>query len=194
MLSYEKIKEVLGATEDPTKRKIRFLALLTASLPKNEPKPILVGGSAVEVYLDGVLRTGDMDIVYRIAELKKILKAWHFKTSSYLRNYVNEDLVLAVDLVGEKLDGSYDKLFTITTGYGIARIIGVEDLILKRLASAKFWNVSTDMEQSYLLAKSQENSIDWGYLETRAKEENVEDYLDQLRETLRSKTKKKRRN
>ena len=63
MRAHEKIKQVILETNDPTEKKIRFLALLTSSLPKEEPKPVLTGGSAIEIYLDGTLRTGDMDIV-----------------------------------------------------------------------------------------------------------------------------------
>jgi hypothetical protein len=75
MFAYEKIKRTILKIDDPTERKIRFLALLTSSLPKKEPKPVLTGGSAVEIYFDGILRTGDIDIAYNVAELKKILKA-----------------------------------------------------------------------------------------------------------------------
>ncbi len=174
-------------TDDPTERKIRFLALLTSALPKEEPKPVLTGGSAIEIYLDGTLRTGDMDIVYNVTKLKKILKIWHFELGTALRSYANEDLGLAVDLVGEKLNGSYDKLTTIITDYGPAMVIGIEDLILKRLASAKFWSVVTDMEQSYLLAKSQEGKIDWEYLERQARKEDISDYLKKLKDSLKEK-------
>jgi hypothetical protein len=89
-----------------------------------------------------------------------------------------------VDLVGEKLSGSYDKLTTIITDYGLVVVTGIEDLILKRLASAKFRKVATDMEQSYLLAKSQESKIDWVYLEKRTKKEHISDYLKKLRASL----------
>lgn len=187
MLAYEKIKRVILETDDPTERKIRFLALLTSSLLKKEPKPVLTGGSAIEIYLDGMLRTGDMDVVYNVAELKKILKVWHFEVGAAFRSYINEELGLAVDSVGEELSGSYDKLTTITTDYGPVTVIGVEDLILKRLASAKFWKVATDMEQSFLLANSQENKIDWEYLEERANKEDVSDYLSKLKARLKRK-------
>jgi hypothetical protein len=187
LVDYDRVKRAVMATEDPTERKIRFVALLTSSLPKDGPKPVVTGGSAVEIYLDGVLRTGDIDIVYNVSKLKAILKAWHFGTGSGLRSFVNEELVLAVDAVGDQLSGSYDKLTTIPTNNGPVIVIGIEDLILKRLASAKFWKVTTDMEQSYLLAKSHESHIDWGYLERRAKEEDISDYLKKLKKSLKNK-------
>ncbi len=181
MFAYNKVKRVILETDDPTERKVRFLALLASALPKSEPKPVLTGGSAIEIYLDGTLRTVDMDLVYNIAKLKRILKAWRFDLGSALMSYANEELGLAVDLVGERLNGSYEKITTITTDYGPASVISIEDLILKRLASAKFWKVATDMEQSYLLAKSQTNRIDWQYMENEAKKEDISDFLKKLR-------------
>ena len=184
MPSYERVKRVVLGTKDPTERKVRFLALLTSSLPKGKGRPILTGGSAIEIYLDGTLRTGDMDIVYNASELKKVLREWHFELGSALRSYYNEELGLAVDLVGEKLNGSNDKVTTITTEYGPVTVIGIEDLILKRLASTKFWKVPTDMEQSYLLARSLKDRIDWEYMENEAKKEDIGDYLKKLRDLL----------
>ncbi len=184
MPAYEKAKRIILETEDQTERKIRFMALLTSSLPKKEPKPVLTSGSAIEIYLDGILRTGDIGVVYNISELKKILRTWHFKVGSALRSYINEELGLAVDLAGEHLSGSYDKITTLTTSYGPVRVIGIEDLILKSLATAKFWKVATDMEQSYLLSKSYEGKIDWEYMERQAKKEDISDYLRMLRKSL----------
>ncbi len=183
--AYERVKRIVLETDNPTERKIRFLALLTSSLPKGGARPVLTGGSAIEIYLDGVLRTGDMDLVYNVAKMKKILRAWHFELGFSLRSYVNEELGLALDLVGEKLSGSYDKLTTIITDYGPVTVIGIEDLVLKKLASAKFWKVANDMEQAYLLAKSQEDKIDWEYLEREAKGEDIADYLERLRDSLK---------
>lgn len=181
MLSYERVKHIIVGTDDPTKRKVLLMALLTSALPKDKRSPILTGGSAVEIYLEGSLRTGDMDVVYNVAELKRILKAWHFKLGGGLRSFANEELGIAIDLVGEHLNGTYELVTTIVTDFGPARVIGIEDMILKRLSSAKFWKVTTDMEQCYLLAKTHSDTIDWSYLEREAKRENVGDYLKKIR-------------
>ena len=179
---------VLG-TEDPTERKVRFMALLTSNLPKTGQRPVLAGGSAIEVYLDGVLRTGDLDVVYDVAALRKVLKTWKFEIGGGLRSWVNDELGLAVDTVGKKLGGSYERVTTITTPYGPASIIGMEDLVLKRLASAKFWKVPTDFEQAYLLVKAQGNRMDWTYLELEAERAGVTDLLRKLKPSQRTKPK-----
>ena len=187
MIGYEKVRSVILATEDPTERKVRFMALLTSSLPKGGKKPVLAGGSAIEVYLDGMLRTGDMGIVYEAKALGRILKSWKFALGGGLRSWANDEIGLAVDLVGGELEGSYDKVTTIITHYGPATIIGVEDLIIKRLASAKFWRVPTDIEQAYLLASAHGDRIDWPYLEEEARKNEVGDYLAKLNGMLAEK-------
>ncbi len=181
MVAYETVKRVILGTGDPTERKVRFMALLTSSLPKGGRRPVLAGGSAIEVYLDGTLRTGDMDVVYRVEALRGVLKAWHFERWGGLRSWANEELGLAVDTVGEELTGSYERVTTIATDYGPATIIGIEDLILKRLASAKFWKVSSDMEQAYLLARAYLDRVDWGYVEAEADKADISDFLAKLR-------------
>jgi hypothetical protein len=184
MTGYERVKRVILATEDPTERKIRFMALLTSSLPKGKVRPVLAGGSAIEVYLDGTLRTGDMDVVYNIKALEEVLKAWRFALGGGLRAWANEELGLAVDMVGEDFNGSYERVTTITTDYGPATIMGIEDLIVNRLASAKFWRVPADVDQAYLLAKAHTDKIDWPYVEEEARKADIGDYLAKLKAML----------
>ncbi len=187
MVAYEKVKRIILETDDPAERKVRFMALLTSSLPKTKRKPILSGGSAVEVYLDGMLRTGGMNVVYLVEPLVELLKEWHFERGG-LRSWANDELGLAVDAVGETLNGSYERTTTITTDNGPATIIGVEDLVLKRLASAKHWRVPSDIEQAYLLARAHRDRMDWNYVEEEAGKAYILDYLEKLKEMLGAKT------
>ena len=184
MIDYSRVKRVILATDDPTERKIRFIALLTSSLPKEQRRPVLAGGSAIEVYLDGTLRTGDMDIVYNTKALEKVLTTWRFALGGGLRAWANDELGLAVDMVGEDYSGSYERVTTITTEYGPATIMGIEDLIVKRVASAKFWNVPTDLEQAFLLAKAHDDNIDWNYIQDESRKADISDYLAKLKGML----------
>lgn len=183
MIPYERVKRVILGTDDPTERKIRYVALLTSSLPKAGRKPVLAGGSAIEVYLSGTLRTGDMDIVYDVDALTRLLRRWRFERA--FRSWANDELELAVDAVGGSLTGSYDKTTTIITKYGPATVIGIEDLILKRLASAKHRRYPSDMEQAYLLAKAHEERVDWKYVEEGTERDGTSDYLRKLRSMLK---------
>ncbi|MDE1858219.1 MAG: hypothetical protein KGI26_04020 [Thaumarchaeota archaeon] len=183
MPAYSTVRRAVLGTGDPTERKVRFMALLTAELPKGK-RPVLTGGSAIEVYMDGTLRTGDMDIVYPARELEAVLRSWRFALGGGLRSWVNDELGLAVDMVGGELSGSAEKLATFTTEYGPATILGVEDLVLKRLMSAKFGGVPTDVEQAYLLARAYSDTMDWGYVEAAAQRGLVADSLETLKGML----------
>ena len=193
MIPYGRVRRVVLGTEDPTERKIRFIALLTSSLPKEGSRPVLAGDSAIEVYLDGVLRTGDMDVVYDVTPLKRVLESWKFELGGGLRSWVNDELGLAVDMVGKELSGSYERVTTITTPYGPATIIGIEDLVLKRLVSAKYWKVPTDFEQAYLLLNAHGDRIDWNHLDREAENAGVADLLHRLKRAMGSKRAKQGR-
>ncbi len=49
------------------------------------------------------------------------------------------------------------------------KIIGLEDLIIDRLNSYKYWKYEVDCEMVELLLRKYHNELDWEYLERRAK-------------------------
>jgi len=57
-------------------------------------------------------------------------------------------------------------------------------LVVKRLASAKSWNLPTDVEQAFLLAKGHDDNTDWGYVQEESRRAEVDDYLAKLKEML----------
>jgi len=87
-------------------------------------------------------------------------------------------------MVGEDYRGSYDRVTTIITRYEPATISGMEDLIVKLLASAKSWNTPTDIEQAFLMAKAHEDNIDWNYIEDESRRGDIGDCLAKLKEML----------
>ncbi len=66
---------------------------------------------------------------------------------------------------------------SVEVGPHAVRIVGVEDLIVDRLAAAKLWKSERDMEQAKILIAAHRRQIDAEYLRRRAREENVEDLL-----------------
>ena len=69
-----KIVEILPSVEE----KFEFLAKLSSKFPDNK-KPILVGGSAVELYTRGMAKSIDMDIVANRETVMPILLEQGFK-------------------------------------------------------------------------------------------------------------------
>ncbi|HUH82242.1 MAG TPA: hypothetical protein VLX33_00010 [Nitrososphaerales archaeon] len=113
---------------------------------------------------------------------RPVLRAWDFSLGD-LTTWASEALGLG-DVVGEGYTGSYEKVTTITTQYGLATIAPIEDLVVKRLASAKSWNLPTDVEQAFLLAKGHDDNTDWGYVQEESRRAEVDDYLAKLKEML----------
>jgi hypothetical protein len=68
----------------------------------------------------------------------------------------------------------------IVTPYGEVKLAGVEDLIVKRLASAKFWRIPTDFDHALLLLRRFRADVDQAYLKWAASSAEVSDALDQL--------------
>ena len=55
------------------------------------------------------------------------------------RHWYHEELDIALEIPGDYLAGSIEKLTVVEIGGMECYIIGVEDLIVDRLAAAKFW-------------------------------------------------------
>jgi len=184
-LSYENLKAKLSAAPDRTQYRLYFSALLAkaAAIPTDEF--FVVGGSAIEIYTVGEYTSGDLDIVSSQNErLRTVLKSWNFQRDG--RIWVNAELGLVVDLNRYPYAGDIEKTTIVTTPYGSIRLAAIEDLLVKRLASAKFWKQKDDFDHAKLLAVEFWDRIDWAYVERFASEKEVSDLLARLREAITS--------
>jgi len=135
-----------------------LLGYVTDRLENKAQHVVLVGGQAVETYTGGQFLTGDVDISM----------IW-----------LNQQLGVAIQIVGNVLTGSLEKTCTIQTGPYNVKVIGVEDLIVDRLSHAKFWKNPGDLEKARVLYASFKKQIDESYLKEAAKKGDVEDFLAQ---------------
>ncbi len=157
------------------KRKMMFLGYLTDRLERRSQSVYLVGGQAVETYTAGQFTTGDIDITTTDEEVtEQILARMGFKREGMV--WFSEQLGLAVHIVGMSPTRS-EKTRTIHVGPYAVRVVGIENLIVDRLAAAKFWKSQRDAEQARVLFNSFRKQIDMKYLRKRAREEKVEDVL-----------------
>jgi hypothetical protein len=161
---------------DELARKMLLIGYLTERLEREKPESVyVVGGLAVETYTAGQFRTGDIDIVTPDSKMaEEILKRIGFEREGMI--WLNRALGLAIHIVGLFAKNS-EKARIIHAGPYKVRIMGVEDLIVDRLAAAKFWNSQVDMEQAKALWKGFRKQIDLQYLRRRARDEKVEDFL-----------------
>ena len=179
MTSYENVKKAVRTAQSPTQGRIHFAALLASAAQLGPDDFIVVGGSAIEFHTVGEYTSGDIDIVSsRSDALRKVLHQWKFTGGR--RVWLSEDLGIVVDLVKYPYTGDLARTQVYTTPYGMIRVAGMEDLLVKRLASAKHWKIPGDVEHAKLLALIYRDRLDWDYVRNYAALNDVEDFLEAL--------------
>jgi len=154
------------------RRKMLFLGYLTDRLDRKSQSIYLVGGQAVETYTAGQFTTGDIDITSTDRETTEgILGRMGFKRGGMV--WINEALGMAVHIV-DTIPNRTEKTRLIRVGPFTVRVVGIEDLIVDRLAAAKFWKSDRDAEQAEALFNAFVRQIDMKYLRKRAGEEKVD--------------------
>lgn len=167
--------------EDRFTRKLTFAAFLADRLRNKGIESVLVGGSAVEVYTNGDFPTADMDFdVSDMGNAIQLLKNLSFKKTDSL--WYNGDLDIVVDLSSKGYSGDLEKLRTIKVRNYSLKVAGVEDLVVNRLYSAKFWksNPQRDLEEATALVRIFSGKLDNDYLKLIAKKNDVTDVLSRI--------------
>ena len=160
--------------------KMLLLGYITYRLEKGKQHVFLVGGQAVETYTAGQFTTGDMDITTTDSKATgRVLASLDFEEIGMI--WLNKRLGVAVHIVGQFPNANPDKARNIEVGPYNVNVIGVEDLIVDRLAHVKFFNVAGDMEKAKVLYTNFKRQIDENYLREIAKKRGVEDILDQAK-------------
>jgi hypothetical protein len=177
--SAEEVGRLLGAQRPAYDRVIAFGALLAS---ETGSEVIVVGGSAIEVYTRGGYVSGDIDVVGEEERIQRVLKHWGFHKDGRL--WIRRDWKIAMDIVGRHYTGDRTRTRELSTPYGRVRIAGVEDLIAKRLASAKHWTLPGDVTQAAQLLAGFHDEIDWKYLQEVATRYEVTDLLLELRKKV----------
>ena len=160
--------------------------------------PIIVGGSAVEIYASPFYVSGDIDFVFpNRKEFEDIL----FSTGLFKKigkNYISDELGIFVEIVDDELSGSLSKVREIIVEiegkeYTI-NVIGIEDLIIDRLNACVHWKSESDCELAQILLNGYKDELDIDYLQKRAKEELIEGKLKEMLEERENENKARRNN
>ena len=176
----KKVKEI----NNPLKKKIFFLSVLTKALSKE--KPVIVGGCALEFYSTGGYTTGDIDIIYSDSKLvAKKLEKWGFSKKG--RHWLNEELDILLEIAGSYLSDDEEKRITIVEIEGLKiYLISIEDLIIDRLNAFVHWKSSDDGYWAKELFFIYGKKLDLKYLYRRCSEEETLDDLKELIKELES--------
>jgi predicted nucleotidyltransferase len=171
--------QLLASEKDPLKKSLTLLAILTEALKAYDIRPILVGGRALEFYTLGGYATRDIDLVTSgRTQVSMVLQEMGFLKRPGERHWYHEDLDLALEIPDDTLAGDIDKLTTLEIDGMECSIIGVEDLVVDRLAAAKFWKSASDAQWAARLMALHVDEIDPNYLRHAAKKAEVEDFLE----------------
>ena len=135
----------------------------------------------MEFYTAGSYATVDIDLAGDSEPVGQVLEAWGFEREG--RHWFDEPLGLVVEVPGSAL-GIDERRHAVRLNIGAtsALIIGIEDLVVDRLAACAHWKHTESCEWAVRLLTAAED-IDMDYLRRRAVAEQVEDGLDRaLRE------------
>jgi hypothetical protein len=177
--------EKLLLIENPVKRKVLFIALLSREVVRRGGKqPIIVGGQAVEIYTQGSYTTGDIDIKTPLEITEPIMKEWGFVKIG--RVWINKELDLYVDWLGSSLEEGEEaekraSIIKVTHDLDI-RVISIEDLVIDRLGAFKWWGDIDSMTWAKVLIQIRKSvgSLDIAYLKDRAKKTDLLDILEEI--------------
>lgn len=179
--SRSELEALLAPIADTLERRLTFVAVLSAGVEAlGWPAPVVVGGHAVEFYTAGSYATVDIDLAGASEPVGQVLDGWGFEREG--RHWFDEALGFVVEVPGSPL-GPDEAAHAVTVRIGrtSARVIGIEDLVIDRLAACKHWNHAESCEWAVrLLAVA--DDIDAGYLDRRAAEEDLGDALARARE------------
>lgn len=170
----------VAAVEDPFRRSLLTLAIVSEVARDLSAEPILVGGGALEWYTLGGYNTRDLDLVCDARDtFREVLEILGFSRRVGERHWYHRELDVAIEVPGERLAGSLERTALIrVNGYEL-RVIGVEDLILARLRGAVHWQAKDDLAWAARLLALHGERIDREYLERTAAEEGLDAALQE---------------
>ncbi len=162
-----------AASPDRAERTLRTAAVLSAALSTAGCRCVLVGGGAVEIYTRSAYTTHDLDFLAASTDhLTETMLALGFEREG--RHWGHAELRLVVEFPGTVLGPA--EAVSIDVEGSELRIISVEDLIVDRLASWKYWRWDGDGAAAVLLMASHPD-LDADRLARRADDEDVADAL-----------------
>lgn len=173
---------MLALEKDPARRTLYVTAMLSAEAKLKDRGLIVVGGSAIEIYTRGAYVSDDIDVVGERERILQVLRSWGFKKEG--RIWYRKDWQVVFDVPSSEYHGDFYRTRVISTPYGSVRLAAVEDLLVSRLISCKYWRIPDDLDHAVLLASEYQDSIDWEYVEARARQEGVVGLLPDVRSRM----------
>jgi hypothetical protein len=185
-------KETLPRLKEITEETKRYLYLIAWLNTKLEGgglgRIIITGGFAVEVYTGRIYRTMDVDVIVEGINAGSLVERFLEKFSEkiargFLPKY--ELLQLKSIEVVSVVYGRKSQPTKLVVGDFHVYVEPVEELVITYLAGWRFRESTEDRDKAYWLYALWRERIDHEYLESRAVEEGVYDYLRALQDMLK---------
>jgi hypothetical protein len=183
----EQLDKLLGELQNEARRDACFIAILSEEVVVRGGKcPIVVGETALELYTQGRVLSGSIDLIMSRELLTAILSEWGFQNTGR-KLWVSEKYNLFVDWQGETLGEGGDREkkavpVQILNKY-TCKLAPLEDVLVDRLCAAKFWNDQDSFGQAEILIEASRMfniPCDQKYLKEFAQKQNVSDLLERL--------------
>jgi hypothetical protein len=185
-------KEILPRLKEITEETKRYLYLIAWLNTKLEGgglgRIIITGGFAVEVYTGRIYRTMDVDVIVEGINAGSLVERFLEKFSEkiargFLPKY--ELLQLKSIEVVSVVYGRKSQPTKLVVGDFHVYVEPVEELVITYLVGWRFRESTEDRDKAYWLYALWRERIDHEYLESRAVEEGVYDYLRALQDMLK---------
>lgn len=137
-----------------------------------------MGGAAVELYSGGAYQTGDLDFVGELGEEgKRRLEAVGFRREG--RHWIHEHHRIFLVFPGAEL-GAGQRAGIIEVGEYSVVVIGLEELVVDRLAAWQFWSSGIDAVNALRLLQGSAADLDRDRLRELADARGVTPALEAL--------------
>ena len=193
--SEAEIAQIVLAEPTDYQRRRTFLGLLAEAAELPPRGFIVVGGSAAQLYTEGQIPSGDVDLL--VSDRRKvasILRRWRFVDHGKLLS--KDDWGIHIDLMGGTYEGSERLTREVATPYARIRLSSIEDLILGRIREVRVlpgqYRPRAHVEmakrayaQAIVLIRQYQDDIDWAQINWHARREALEDLVADARERAR---------
>lgn len=187
--------EAAIASAPSEEERLAYLGALLSRETGLGSRLVIVGGSAIEIYLTAEVYTSqDIDVVGARSVIAPVLSKWGFseERGRSRRVYWVKDGLGAVDLVGPR-DRSGLPPRHWPTPYGDVMLGPIEFLIVRRLMRTVSDRDPDLFRQAEALALHYPKGLDWEYIRVLAKVENVLPLVGQLENRVRARRRGLRR-
>lgn len=184
-MNRKEFEDTLAKARTEDERLSWFGALLTRE-SKLDGQLIIVGGSAIEIYLtSNEYVSMDIDVVGEKAAISAVLRRWGFQAEKGRdrRIYWVKKGLGNVDLVGPR-DRSGLPPRAFPTPYGDVLLGAIEYLILRRLMMARQKRSREMFRLAAVLAARYNRGLDWEYIRAHAAYEKVLPLFDELKKLV----------